>query len=486
MQGIKNLNLKPKDEAAYTAARIEHWNQDVSSNKNSKIVAGKRFYQRRISEIYRFLIPQGARVLDLGCGDGHLLASLNPSYGVGIDFSSGNIAEATEKYPLLKFITSDLQDSFPLEEFFDYVICTDVVNELWDVQTVLSNLSSVCTSNTRLLLNFRNKLWKTPRKIATEIGIARPQMVQNWLAKEDISNLLYLADFEVIRISNEILVPFDIPLLANFSNRVLVKLWPFRFFGMTNLVIARPVPRGPKPQPIVSVIVPARDESGNIKAIFDRIPEMGRGTEIIFVEGGSSDDTYSTIEKEIALRQRPLIKLIRQTGSGKADAVRLGFANASGELLMILDADLTVAPEDLPRFYQAWLDGKGDFINGIRMIYPMEERAMRFLNMLGNKAFSVAFSFLLGQKVKDTACGTKVLSKYHYDPILKNRSYFGDFDRFGDWDLLFGAAKFHLKITDLPIRYRDRVYGETKMQRWRIGVLLVRMVMLGLRRLKFV
>ena len=213
---------------------------------------------------------------------------------------------------------------------------------------------------------------------------------------------------------------------------------------------------------------------------------MGRGTELIFVEGGSTDPTYDTIKREMELRQRPMTSLLRQSGKGKGDAVRLGFAHASGEVLMILDADLTVAPEDLPRFYDAWVSGKGDFVNGVRLIYPMEEGAMRFFNLLGNKFFSLAFSFLLGQNVKDTACGTKVLSRAHYEPILANRAYFGDYDRFGDFDLLFGAAKFNLRIVDLPIRYRERTYGETKMQRWRIGWLLIRMVFLGLRRLKFV
>lgn len=238
------------------------------------------------------------------------------------------------------------------------------------------------------------------------------------------------------------------------------------------------------PESVVSVIVPACSEAGNIAAIFDRVPAMGLGTELIFIEGGSTDDTYETIEREMKARNRPMTKLLQQQGKGKDDAVRLGLANATGEVLMILDSDLTVAPEDLPRFYNAWLQGKGDFINGIRMVYPMEEKAMQFLNLLGNKLFSLAFSFLLGQKVKDTACGTKVLSKTHYEPIVRNRAYFGDFDRFGDWDLLFGASKFNLKITDLPIRYHERVYGQTKMQRWRIGYLLVRIVILGLKRLK--
>jgi glycosyltransferase involved in cell wall biosynthesis len=237
---------------------------------------------------------------------------------------------------------------------------------------------------------------------------------------------------------------------------------------------------------VVSVIVPARNEEGNVQNIFDRVPHMGGGTELIFVEGNSKDDTYGAIEREIALRPQARASLYRQPGKGKGDAVRVGFAKATGEVLMILDADLTVPPEDLPRFYQAWRDGKGDFINGVRLVYPMEERAMRFFNLLGNKFFSWAFSWLLGQTIKDSLCGTKVLSKRDYEVIAANRGYFGDFDPFGDFDLLFGAAKYNLKIIDLPIRYRERVYGETNIQRWSHGWLLLRMVAQALFRLKFV
>ena len=430
-------------------------------------------------------MPEGKRVLELGCGHGDLLAALRPAYGVGIDFSSSAILAAKARHPHLNFIEMDTQH-LKLDETFDYIICSDLVNELWDVQAVFASLGPLCHPQTRLLLNLHSNLWQSPRQLATKMGIARPQMIQNWLTPEDTANLLYLADFEVVRTSSEVLWPVRTPLWDSFCNRVLVKMWPCSFFGLTNLFIARPKPKRPLPESIVSVIVPARDEAGNIQAIFDRIPDMGRGTELIFVEGGSTDSTYETIQREMKLRERPLTQLLRQTGKGKGDAVRLGFANATGDVLMILDSDLTVAPEDLPRFYEAWRMGKGDFINGVRMVYPMEERAMRFLNLVGNKFFSLAFSYLLGQKVKDTACGTKVLSKADYGPIVKNRTYFGDFDRFGDWDLLFGAAKFNLKIVDLPIRYRERVYGESKMQRWHIGILLLRMVMVGLRKLKFV
>jgi glycosyltransferase involved in cell wall biosynthesis len=276
----------------------------------------------------------------------------------------------------------------------------------------------------------------------------------------------------------------------------LVRLWPFDQLALSNFVIARPVPRVPERarEPLVSVIIPARNESGNIKAIFERTPQMGRETELIFVEGHSKDDTYAAIEREMAAHRfddaqhtpsTPSL-LLRQTGIGKADAVRLGFANAKGGVLMILDADLTVPPEDLPRFYEALVSGKGEFINGVRLVYPMEKEAMRTLNFLGNKFFSLAFSWLLGQPIKDTLCGTKVLWKRDYELIAANRSYFGDFDPFGDYDLLFGAAKLNRKIVDLPIRYRERTYGSTNISRWKHGLLLLRMVAFAARRIKFV
>jgi glycosyltransferase involved in cell wall biosynthesis len=239
-------------------------------------------------------------------------------------------------------------------------------------------------------------------------------------------------------------------------------------------------------EPLVSVVVPARNEAGNVPAVFERLPEMGAGTELIFVEGHSSDGTYEAIEREMGKRRRPRTKLFRQTGRGKGDAVRLGFARANGGVLMILDADLTVPPEDLPRFYEAWRSRQGEFINGVRLVYPMQERAMRFFNLAGNKFFSLAFTWLLGQSVKDTLCGTKVLSRADYERIAANRAYFGEIDPFGDFDLIFGAARLNLKIVDLPVRYRERTYGETNIRRWSHGALLLKMVLLAMRRIKFV
>jgi glycosyltransferase involved in cell wall biosynthesis len=256
---------------------------------------------------------------------------------------------------------------------------------------------------------------------------------------------------------------------------------------MLNVLIARPAERPADWRPSVSIVVPARNEAGNIDNAVRRLPRMGPDDELIFIEGGSSDDTWTRIEEAVA-RQSPGLRIVaaKQDGKGKGDAVRKGFAMARNEILMILDADLTVPPEDLPKFYAAITRGTGEFINGSRLVYPMEGGAMRFMNLLGNKFFAAAFSFVLGQRFKDTLCGTKVLRRSDYERIAAHRSYFGDFDPFGDFDLIFGAARMGLKIVEVPIRYRDRTYGTTNISRWRHGAILLGMLAFAANRLKFI
>lgn len=299
-------------------------------------------------------------------------------------------------------------------------------------------------------------------------------------------NLLRLADWEPISIQHRILFPFYLGGLGQVINRALTPILPL--FCLSVFVVARPLrPVEQQARHLsVSVIIPARNEAGNIAAAVERIPKMGTGTELIFVEGHSRDDTWSQIQRVAAEHPHLSIKILRQTGKGKGDAVRAGFAAATGDILMILDADLTMPPEELPKFYEVIASGKAEFANGVRLVYPMDEKAMQFLNLCANKTFGLIFTWLLGQPVKDTLCGTKALSRAHYEKIAANRAYFGDFDPFGDFDLLFGAAKLNLKIADIPIRYRQRTYGETNIQRWRHGWLLLRMVIFAARKLKFV
>jgi SAM-dependent methyltransferase len=484
MISVRNNQIDTAGES-YRRARQLHWDEVARSLETWTGWGG--YYHRRLAQIYQFLIPPGQRVIEIGCGQGDLLAALKPAVGVGVDFSHEMIQRATQRHPEMCFIDADAHE-LQTDEKFDVIILSDLVNDLWDVQKVLQQVALLATPRTRVILNMYSRLWEQPLAVAQWLGLGKPELYQNWLTVQDVVGLLELADFEVIRHWEEILWPLPTPVLATLANRCLVKLWPFKLFALTNFIVAKPRPqRLPQDQDyLVSVIIPARNEAGNIPAIFERIPQMGWETELVFIEGHSTDDTHAAVAKAIADHPERRCQLLRQAGSGKGDAVRLGFAHANGDVLMILDADLTVPPEDLPRFYEVLRSGKGEFVNGVRLIYPMEKEAMRFFNLVGNKFFSLAFSWLLGQPIKDTLCGTKALWKSDYERIRANRSYFGDFDPFGDFDLLFAAAKLNLKIVEIPVRYRGRTYGTTNIQRWKHGWLLLKMVLFAAKRIKFV
>ena len=468
----------------YTTDRRAHWDRVAASLRTWRGWGGA--YHRRLTRTYQYLVPPGLRVLEVGCGQGDLLAACHPAVGVGLDFSSGMIERARDRHPGLHFAVADAQ-ALPFRTTFDVIILSDLLNDVWDVQDVLRAIRPVLTRRTRLILNFYSRLWETPLAAAESLGVAKPVLHQNWLTIEDVGNLLHLESYSVLRAWREFLFPLQVPLLEPLFNRFLVRLWPFHYLGMSNFVLAAgdPTSFAPIEKASVSLIVPARNEAGNVAPLLDRLPHLGPETEIIFVEGHSSDETYGVIEGEIARRANPRTTLLRQEGTGKGDAVRRGFAVASGDILVILDADLSVRPEDLPRFVAALQEGKAEFANGVRLVYPMEGEAMRFLNLVGNRFFSLVFSWLLGQTIKDTLCGTKALWRVDYQRLAAGRAYFGDFDPFGDYDLLFGAAKLGLRIVDLPVRYQRRTYGKTNISRWRHGWLLMRMAALAAIRLKF-
>jgi SAM-dependent methyltransferase len=466
----------------YRQARAQWWN-DAAAHPRT----GGRAYHRRLAHIYGFLVAPGQRVLEIGCGTGDLLAAVKPAVGIGVDFSDVALSRGQGRHPELSFVHADAHDLSSLSGTFDVIILSDLLNDLWDVQAALTGLRRLCHPGTRIIANFYSRLWELPLRAAARMGLATRLLQQNWLTTDDVVNLMHLSGFRVFRQWQEVLCPLPIPGIAPACDRVLVRLPGLRLMALANFVVARPMdlPSAAE-RTTVSVIVPARNEAGNVDAILARIPQMGGGTEVVFVEGHSSDDTYGTIERALASRPGLNARLFQQTGRGKGDAVRLGFAEARGDILMILDADLTVPPEDLPRFFDAICSGRGEFVNGVRLTYPMAEHAMRFANFLGNKFFSLAFSWLLGQPIKDTLCGTKVIRRADYERLAANRAYFGDFDPFGDFDLLFGAAKLGLEIVELPIRYRERTYGTTNIQRWRHGWLLLKMCVFAAGRIKFV
>jgi SAM-dependent methyltransferase len=442
----------------------------------------KRFYHVLLRRYYSFFIPAGSRVLEIGCGTGDLLAALKPSYGVGIDFSEKNLALARERHPDLHFHTAEAE-TFQSKEKFDYIILSDVVNDVPDVQALLEHLRGFAHERTRLVLNFFNMLWRPILALAESLELKAPTPPQNWLSAADMQNLLRLSGWELIRQETKILSPVGITFFETILNRALAPI--LSSFSLTIFQVARLPQSRPEKQFTCSVVIPARNEEGNIEAAVQRMPNLGAGTEIIFVEGHSKDRTWEEINRVAEKYPERRIKILKQKSKGKAGAVREAFAVATGDILMILDADLTMPPEQLPKFYEALRSGQAEFVNGVRLVYPMEQEAMQFLNMIANKFFGVAFTWLLGQPIKDTLCGTKCLFRWDYHEIARNRAYFGDFDPFGDFDLLFGAARLNLKIVDLPIRYQARTYGETNISRWSHGALLFRMVGFAASRLKF-
>lgn len=446
-----------------------------------------RYYHQELEKFYRFIVPEEKTVLEIGSGTGDLLSSLKPKKGIGIDFSIETIKLAKKLHPKLKFIFADVH-KLPIQEKFEYIIMSDLIGNLDDVQIVFNELRKVSTKETRIVINFYNFLWEPILQIAEKLNLKLPQGIQNWLSNADIENLLQLSGFEVIKRGTLMLIPVSIPFISNFVNKYLARLPLIEHLCITQYFIVRLISHiSLDKEYSVSVIIPARNEAGNIEEAVLRTPKLGSWTEIIFVEGGSKDDTLVEIKSVISkYKGKRKLSLIEQgKGRGKGDAVRKGFARAKGEILMILDADLTMPPEELPKYYEAIREGKGEFVMGSRLVYPMEKEAMRFLNILGNKFFSIAFSFLLDQRVKDTLCGTKVLFKRDYQQIVRNRMYFGDFDPFGDFDLIFGASKLNLKISEIPIRYKARTYGTTNISRFKHGLLLLKMVLFASRKIKF-
>jgi len=451
--------------------------------KRKKWKKRSRYYHSILEKYFRFLIPEKSRVLEMGCGIGDLLKAVRPEYGVGVDLSPNMISIASDLYPEFTFHTQDAE-SLDLKETFDYVIMSDLVGSLWDIQRAFASLKNVTDQRSRVIISQYNFLWEPAIRFLEFIGLKARQPRQNWISMKEMIKMLELEGFECFKSFRKIMFPAGIPLISPFFNKFLANLPLINHLCLVNFIIARRSDETAVDYS-VSIIVPARNEKGNIENAILRTPPFGKWQEFIFIEGHSKDGTY---EEMLHIKEKypgHRIKVAIQQGTGKGDAVRLGFQMAEGDILMILDADLTTPPEDMPKFFNAICTNKGEFINGSRLVYPMEEEAMQLLNFLGNKFFSMFFTYLLDQHVKDTLCGTKVLLKNDYERIKANRSYFGDFDPFGDFDLLFGASKLNMKITEIPVRYRQREYGSTQISKFRHGWLLIRMSIFAAAKIKF-
>lgn len=443
------------------------------------------FYYKDVESFIQFLVPSGSSVLHAGADSAALLTALAPKQGLGIHPSERTIAQIDSVHDTLSFRRSELAD---VTETFDYVIFSDILGHVDDVETVLREASNRIPWNGRIIITQYSALWEPILDFASKIGLRMPRVKQSWLSGGDLENFARLAGLEAVRRGTRVLVPLYIPLVSTFFNKYLGNIFPFTRLGLYHyLVLRKQNARTSIEKPTLSIVVPARNEAGMIDTILRDLTALDCMTELIFVEGHSSDKTYEAIERAVSsYRGDTKILYTKQSGKGKGDAVRKGFDMARSDIITIFDADMTVPAADIPKFYRAIVGNRGDFINGSRLVYPLEKQSMRFLNFLGNKFFSLAFSWLLGTRVKDTLCGTKMLWYEDYQAIQRGRAFFGEFDPFGDFDLLFGVSKLNRKIIDMPVHYGERTYGTTNIQRWRHGWLLLKMVVFAMRKIKFI
>jgi hypothetical protein len=418
-----------------------------------------RYYRDDLRAFYKFNITENSKILEIGYSPVFTKKSVNPS---------------------------DL-DKISINGKLDFILISDTLGNIYDVQNLFNKLKRFASDETRIMFNYHSYFWQPLLELAEFTGLKAKTQRANWLNEEDIWNLMELEDMDIVKKEKRYLFPVKIARLTEFINKYIARLPVFNSLCLTNFVVTRTKPVTNQKPISISIVIPARNERGNIeKAVRELKPYLLKDDELIFVEGHSTDETWEEILRVKKKYSKLNIEVFKQKGKGKADAVRLGFAKAKGDWLLIWDADLTVPPEDYPKFAAAARCGKGEYINGSRLVYPMEKQAMQFLNVIGNRFFSIAFSWMLGQQIKDTLCGSKAISRQNYVRLAKNRKYFGDFDPFGDFDLIFGAAKMNLKFIEIPIRYRARTYGKTNISRFTHGWLLLKMLYFALGKMKFV
>jgi len=490
------INERKSNQEVWGTAALEQRRQRARqhlaaiTSRREGWITRNRYYYGLLTRLLRFVVEPDKTVLSVRCGTGYHLAAVSPKSGKGVDICAEMLQIARQRNPSFDFAVAfpdkdEFREVFEPRERFDYILFSNIGDTV-DVLQALRNFRPLCLRHTRLVIESYNHLWEPLIRVAEWLGMKVPRNEQNWLSTADIRNLMKLTGFEVLETHRIVILPKYVPVLSAFLNRFCARLPLFKRLCMTQVVVGRLMPPAvPKEELSVSVIVPCKDEKGNIEDAAQRIPQLGDRTEIIFCDDASTDGTAEEVLRVQSLYPDKDIRLEHGPGVCKSRNVWSGFDAATGDILMILDADLTTIPEELPYFMDVIASGQAEFVNGSRLVYPVPKGAMTTANMLGNKFFSAAFTYLLGQRVKDTLCGTKVLWRSDWERIKPMLGTWGIEDRWGDYELLFGAAKLNLKILDLPVHYQERIYGSTKMTKvFRNGLIMLKMCWHGFLKLK--
>ncbi len=486
----KNEVKNSKSEKNITTLTSNYFDL-IAHKRKSWLHKAENFHKEDALMVKEFISP-GSKILELGCGNGQLLSRLESKTGFGIDISSNLIDEAKKDFPNLHFIKGDIANASKLlnkKGTFDYVLLSDTIGYLDDVQSTLESLHPLFNSNTRLIVSYYAPIWTPLFSLATLLKLKMPNLNTTLLSPSDIKSFLKISNFESVRIDRKIMMPFKLFGLGRIINRFIATLPIISNLCLRHYIVSRSIPKAKTNLPkSASIIVPCKNEFGNIRAAIERTPKFTKNIEIIFVEGNSKDGTWEEIKSVLQDKKYKTkgfdIRAYKQKGKGKADAVFQGFDLAKNDVLMILDGDLTVSPEVLGKFWKKIASGEAEYINGTRLVYPMDDNAMQFLNHIANRLFSILFTWILGQRYTDTLCGTKVLRKHNYIRAKQKNLGLGSFDPFGDFFIIFGASRLSLKMIEVPIRYKARSYGETQISRFSHGFLLVKMVIFAFFKIK--
>jgi len=453
--------------AAYFDPMADNW--ELYRERNA-------YFHRTQRALFRTYVSPGLAVLELGCATGDLLAAVRPGRGVGIDLSKRMVEKASRKYPAMEFVEADAT-FFETPERFDCILINNLLEYVEDIQNLLRNCRRLLKPRGRLLISTLNPMWTPLLRIGERRRLCTPDTQRNFVTGQDAANLLGLNGFEVVKLTRRTLFPKEIPLFTSLVNLLAAQTPVVRRLCLTEFLVARPAAAATGDYS-VSVVVPCYNEAGNIEECVRRVPAMGTHTEVIVVDDGSRDGTAELVKPEL----NPAVEvrcLSYQPNRGKLNAVTVGFEAAQGDILMILDADMTVPPEDLPYFYGPLREGLADFINGTRLIYPMATGSMKFQNFMGNKLFGVLVSWLTGIHLSDTLCGTKAFFREDY------RHFQMGYDPWGDFDYLFGAAQRTCKVLEVPIHYQERRAGQSKMKALRHTWALFKACWSGFWRVKY-
>ncbi len=428
------------------------------------------YYNDYLIKWCRALVPPGRRVLEVGSGRGDVLSAVLPSEGIGIDLSPAMTRLAAEAFPDLEFRTQAIED-FEGRGDVDVALMINTLEYAYDAGLVLDRIRAALRDNGKLLISTANPIWSPIFKTASRLNLRIPDCKRLFLTNKDVVNLLQLHGFEVTYENMALLMPKGGGLAAGALNWTASRTPYLRHLSSTQLIMARKVPEKRR-EYSVSLIIPCHNEVGNVDRCVREVRKLGTRTEVIFVDDGSTDGTADAIEPS----HNPNVEtrvISYKPNEGKGNAVRRGFDAATGDILMILDADLTTHPEELGPLYEAFAEGRAEFVNCTRLVYPMDNAAMKFANYVGNKMFTIAVSLIMGARVSDTLCGTKAMFRWDYEHMTLGR------DPWGDYDFLFGAAQQRLVIRELPVHYRDRVFGMSKMAATKHTMNLLRMCVRG-------